>query len=154
MKRGNLNRPKFLWGAVVRAVVTAAALRAAFRSAAYSSSGSLSSIILRTLSAPIAPAHWLRVYCVAGSHGTLSVDSVSDGGLLIGGQREGPGYSDLRMARTDSSGRIQWQKTASAERLEQIRSAVEFRDGDILAVPWARTAAASDNDRWLIKLDA
>ena len=99
------------------------------------------------------PAHWFRTFGGEGSQGAFSISQTSDGGLIIGGQTSGAGYYDLWLVKTDSSGRILWQKTAPGDRLERVDSAVETTTGEILAAAIVWPPGSIDRETRLLKFD-
>jgi len=101
---------------------------------------------------------WDETYGGSGGEAVRSVQQTSDGGYIGAGYTRsfGAGYYDYWLVKTDSRGRLEWDRTFGTSRGEYAHAVQQTSDGGY-AVAGATQAGGSNLypifDAWLIKTD-
>ena len=85
-----------------------------------------------------------------------SVVQTSDGGYALAGYTcfYGAGGSDFWLVKTDSAGKMQWNKTYGGAGYDEAHSVVQTRDGGYALAGGTSSFGAGGYDFWLVKTDS
>lgn len=97
---------------------------------------------------------WAAVYGGSGSDGGNALCVTSDGGLLIAGYTfsHGSGDADILIIKTDTDGRVEWQRTFGGRGTEYANACCESKDG-YLIVGYTTSFGAGSRDMLAVRLD-
>jgi len=99
---------------------------------------------------------WQMTYGGTGNDLGWSVKQTSDGGYIIAGSTGsfGAGSSDVYLVKTDSSGKLLWQKTYGGVNSDGGYSVQQTSDGGYVIVGDTWSFGAGGDDVYLVKTDA
>ncbi|MDZ7744295.1 MAG: hypothetical protein U5K77_00835 [Candidatus Saccharibacteria bacterium] len=98
---------------------------------------------------------WSRTAGDTGNDRFLEVIQTSDGGYLAAGRTDsfGAGGNDAYLVKYDSSGTIEWSRTAGDTGFDALYSVVQADDGSYLAAGYTDSFGAGNQSGYLIKYD-
>ena len=99
---------------------------------------------------------WNQTYSISGANSAGSVVQTSDGGYaFVGGTTSSDGTEvDAWLAKTDSTGNMQWNKTYSEPGDNEMYVLVQTSDGGYVLSGYTSSFGAGDKDFWLMKVDS
>jgi len=99
---------------------------------------------------------WTKAYGGAGGDSASSVVQTHDGGYALTGTTDsyGAGGWDVWLVRTDSVGKMQWNKTYGGTEDENGNCGIQTSDGGYALTGWTHSFGAGGTDFWLIKTDS
>jgi len=100
-------------------------------------------------------AQWNKTYGGTSDDVASSLVQTADGGYALAGSTIsfGAGSSDFWLAKTDSNGNMQWNKTYGGAGYDFARSLVQTIDGGYALAGCTDTYGAGTQDFWLVKTD-
>jgi hypothetical protein len=98
---------------------------------------------------------WIKTYGGRGWDKAYSVVATSDGGYALAGYTEsfGAGGVDFWLVKTDSSGKMEWDKTYGGAGWEMAYSLIATSDGGYALAGYTESFGAGGQDFWLVKTD-
>jgi len=98
---------------------------------------------------------WIKTYGGRGWDKAYSVVATSDGGYALAGYTEsfGAGGVDFWLVKTDSSGKMEWDKTYGGAGWEMASSLIATSDGGYALAGYTESFGAGGQDFWLVKTD-
>jgi len=99
---------------------------------------------------------WKRFFGGAGEDWPSAVMQTADRGYVIAGVTDsfGAGRSDVYLIRTDSKGKLLWQRTFGGAHKDEACSLDQTRDGGFIIAGWTLSFGAGRRDVYLIKTDS
>ena len=100
---------------------------------------------------------WTRTIGSANREWANAIDVTSDGGLIIGGIKEGgaPGHENIYLVKTDMEGNTLWTKTYGYEHNDRVYDIKQTPDGGYVAVGYITLETPYImRDIYLLKTDA
>jgi len=98
---------------------------------------------------------WNKIYGGTANDEAHSITRTSDGGYAILGTTDsfGAGGSDFWLVKTNSSGKMLWNKTYGGSSTDDAWSIKEVPGGNLVLAGWTASFGAGSGDFWLIKTD-
>jgi len=102
------------------------------------------------------PAEWNKTYGGAEWDVANSVVQTGDGGYMLAGftQSFGAGGGDFWLVRTNSAGRMLWNRTYGGSDYDEAQSLIQTADGGYALAGVTRSYGAGVTDFWLVKIDS
>ena len=99
---------------------------------------------------------WTRAYGGSGMEWGYSVQQIPDGGYIIAGDTyfNGPGFQDVYLIKTDSSGDVVWTKEYGGASGEGAYSLQHLSDGGYIIAGYTFSFGAGVVDVYLIRTDS
>jgi predicted secreted protein len=101
------------------------------------------------------PTEWNKTYGGTGWDVANSVVETGDGGFLLAGYNNssGAGKGDFWMVRTNSAGRMLWNRTSGGPDYDEAQSVIQTVDGGYAVAGVTRSYGLGVTDFWLVKTD-
>jgi predicted secreted protein len=98
---------------------------------------------------------WNKIYGGTANDEAHSITRTSDGGYAILGTTDsfGAGGSDFWLVKTNSSGKMLWNKTYGGSSTDDAWSIKEVPGGNLVLAGWTASFGAGSGDFWLVKTD-
>ena len=99
---------------------------------------------------------WTQTYGGEGDDHAYSVQITADGGYVIAGFSEALAekWSDAWVIKTDSEGRVEWNRTYGGFRWDKAHHIRQTADGGYIITGYTFSHGSGNSDIWLIKADA
>jgi len=99
---------------------------------------------------------WQKTFGGSGMDYALSVQQTSDDGYILAGVTEsfGDGGWDAYLIKTDSTGKLQWQKTFGGSNNESASSVFQTSDGGYILAGYTDSYGSGVEDAYLVKTDS
>ncbi|UCG43571.1 MAG: hypothetical protein JSU73_02845 [candidate division WOR-3 bacterium] len=99
---------------------------------------------------------WARTYGGTDWDYGWAVEQTSDKGFIIAGTTlsNGADSHDIYLAKTDTSGYIQWAKTFGGSGVDWGSDVLQASDGGYLAVGYTESFGNGGEDAWLVRTDS
>jgi predicted secreted protein len=99
---------------------------------------------------------WNKTYGGPSDDTASCILQTADSGFILAGLTAsfGSGGSDYWLVKTDSQGKMQWNKTFGGAKNDLATYAAQTSDGGFVLVGWEESFGAGGEDIWLIKTDA
>jgi hypothetical protein len=100
-------------------------------------------------------AEWNKTYGGSGWDVANSMIETSDGGFILAGytNSSGAGDGDFWMVRTNSAGRMLWDRTFGGPDYDEAQSIIQTADGGYALAGVTRSYGLGVTDFWLVKTD-
>lgn len=102
------------------------------------------------------PTEWNKTYGGSGWDVASSLLQIGDGGYLLAGYTEsyGAGKGDFWLVKTNTAGRMLWNRTFGGAEYDEAKSLILAADGGYVLAGVTRSYGAGVTDFWLVKTDS
>ena len=99
---------------------------------------------------------WQKTFGHSGKDWSTALAVMADGGFALAGSMEKGTPSNIaaRIIRTDSAGKVRWQKEIGGIRLDGLTAIMAMPDGGVLAAGSISSKGAGGFDAWLLRFDS
>ena len=102
------------------------------------------------------PTEWNKTFGGTGWDVANSVIETTDGGLMLAGytNSSGAGHGDFWLVKTNSAGRMLWDRTFGGPDYDEAQSVIQTVDGGFALAGVTRSYGLGVTDFWLVKTDS
>ncbi len=105
---------------------------------------------------PSGHIQWNKTYGGSDDEIASAIVQTADEGFIVAGMTSsfGAGGFDYWLVKTDSQGKMQWNKTYGGDQDDFATSVIKTHDGGYALAGWTNSFGAGGEDLWLVKTDS
>jgi predicted secreted protein len=105
---------------------------------------------------PSGHLQWNKTYGGPDDEIASAIVQTADEGFIVAGMTSsfGAGGFDYWLVKTDSQGKMQWNKTYGGDQDDFATSVIKTHDGGYALAGWTNSFGAGGEDLWLVKTDS